>query len=115
METQNTNIVGDLRCTKFKEAGCLSLGFSLESANKEILKLMNKRIEAQYFLDQVKILDQVGGTSMISVVFGYPIETKETIKETFDMCLTAGVYPSMGYYCLYLRLECMTTQSRIIL
>ena len=82
---------------KFKEAGCLSLGFSLESANKEILKLMNKRIEAQYFLDQVKILDQVGITSMISVVFGYPIETQETIKETFDMCLTAGVYPSMGY------------------
>ena len=53
---------------KFKEAGCLSLGFSLESANKEILEMMNKRIEGQYFLDQVKLLDEVGITSMISVV-----------------------------------------------
>ena len=82
---------------KFKEAGCLSLGFSLESANKEILEMMNKRIEGQYFLDQVKLLDEVGITSMISVVFGYPIETRDTINQTFDMCLEAGIYPSIGY------------------
>ena len=60
---------------KFKKAGCVSLGFSLESANKQILEMMNKRIEAQYFLNQVKLLDEIGITSMISVVFGYPIET----------------------------------------
>ena len=82
---------------KFKEAGCLSLGFSLESANQQILEMMNKKIEAQYFLDQVNILDKVGITSMISVVFGYPIETPSTIKETFDMCLEARIYPSIGY------------------
>ena len=82
---------------KFKEAGCLSLGFSLESANKEILEMMNKKIEAQYFLNQVEVLNQVGITSMISVVFGYPIETRDTINETFDMCKSAGIYPSMGY------------------
>ena len=82
---------------KFKKAGCVSLGFSLESANKQILEMMNKRIEAQYFLNQVKLLDEIGITSMISVVFGYPIETPDTIKETFDMCLEAGIYPSIGY------------------
>ena len=38
--------------------------------------MMNKRIEGQYFLDQVNMLDQVGITSMISVVFGHPIETQ---------------------------------------
>lgn len=82
---------------KFKKAGCVSLGFSLESANAKILEMMNKRIEAQYFLNQVELLDEVGITSMISVVFGYPIETPDTIKETFDMCLKAKVYPSIGY------------------
>ena len=59
--------------------------------------MMNKRIEAQYFLNQVELLDKVGITSMISVVFGYPIETPNTIKETFDMCLKAKIYPSIGY------------------
>jgi hypothetical protein len=31
------------------------------------------------------------------VVFGYPIETPETIRETFDQCLRVGVYPSIGF------------------
>ena len=78
---------------KFKLSGCQSLGFSLESANNEILVMMNKRIEGQYFLDQVDLLDKVGITSMISVVFGYPIETPDTIAETFNMCLDARIYP----------------------
>ncbi|MDC3075941.1 B12-binding domain-containing radical SAM protein [Paracoccaceae bacterium] len=82
---------------KFKLSGCQSLGFSLESANSEILVMMNKRIEGQYFLDQVDVLDKVGITSMISVVFGYPIETPDTIAETFNMCLEARIYPSIGY------------------
>ncbi len=82
---------------KFKEAGCLDLGFSLESANKEILEMMNKRIEAKYFLEQVEVLKEVGIHCSISVVFGYPIETPQTIKQTFDMCLKAEIYPSMGY------------------
>ena len=77
---------------KFKNAGCLDLGFSLESANKEILEMMNKRIEAEYFLEQVRVLEEVGIHCSISVVFGYPIETPKTIKETFDMCFEAKIY-----------------------
>jgi len=82
---------------KFKESGCVNVGFSLESGNQEILDMMNKRIKVEYFLDQVKVLDEAGVTSNTSVVFGYPIETKETIRETFDMCLRAHVYPSIGF------------------
>jgi anaerobic magnesium-protoporphyrin IX monomethyl ester cyclase len=82
---------------KFLRAGCLNLGFSLESGNQEILNMMNKHVEKEYFFEQVKILKEVGITCSTSVVFGYPIETKETIEETFDQCLMVGVYPSIGY------------------
>jgi radical SAM superfamily enzyme YgiQ (UPF0313 family) len=82
---------------KFKAAGCLNLGFSLESGSQEILDMMNKRIESQYFYDQVRILKEVGITCSTSVVFGYPIETPDTIGQTFEMCLKAGVYPSIGF------------------
>ena len=75
--------------------------------NKEILEMMNKKIEAQYFLNQVEVLDQVDITSMISVVFGYPIETHSTINETFQMCKDAGIYPAWDTYYRYLLLECM--------
>jgi radical SAM superfamily enzyme YgiQ (UPF0313 family) len=82
---------------KFREAGCLNLGFSLESGSQEILDMMNKRVQKEYFFDQVDILKQVGITCSTSVVFGYPIETPETVKETFTQCLQAGVYPSIGF------------------
>ena len=82
---------------KFKEAGCLRLGFSLESGNQGILDMMNKNVKAEYFLNQVELLRKVDIISDTSVVFGYPIETKETIKETFDMCMRGSVYPSIGF------------------
>ena len=74
---------------KMKEAGCYSVGFALESGNKEILKMMNKEIEVDAFYKTVYILKEAGIITQTSVVFGYPIETKETIKETFDQCLKA--------------------------
>ena len=82
---------------KFRKSGCLNLGFSLESANEQILEMMEKRVRREYFHEQVKILKEVGITSSVSVVFGYPIETKDTIQETFNMCLENGIYPSIGY------------------
>ena len=82
---------------RMRAAGCTAVGYSLESANAEILEMMNKKVQPQYFLDQVDILREAGITSNVSVVFGYPIETRETIRETFDMCLQARIYPSIGY------------------
>jgi len=82
---------------KMKQAGCYSVGFALESGNKEILKMMNKEIEVDAFYKTVYILKQANIICQTSVVFGYPIETKETIKETFDQCLKAGIYPSIGF------------------
>ncbi len=82
---------------KCKEAGCLSMGFSLESGNQAILDMMNKHVEVGYFSDHVELLKKVGISCGVSVVFGYPIETPQTIRETFDFCLRAGVYPSIGF------------------
>jgi len=82
---------------KMKQSGCYACGYALESGNDEIMKMMNKKIEVDAFYTTVYILKQAGIISQTSVVFGYPIETKETIKETFDQCLKAGLYPSIGF------------------
>lgn len=83
--------------TKMKKAGCTLAGYSLESGDPEILKMMNKRIDPEYFTEQVRVLSEVGIETGTSVVFGYPNETKETIRKTFQMCLDIGIYPSIGY------------------
>ena len=82
---------------KVKNAGCLGFGFSLESANREILKAMNKGLSPEDFSKQKKLLDMAGLATWTSLVFGYPQETKDTIKETMDLCYELNVYPSSGY------------------
>jgi len=82
---------------KMKRSGCGTVGFSLESGNKEILSMMNKHVEVEFFEEQIKVLREAEIISETSVVFGYPIETKETIAETFEMCLRNRVYPSIGF------------------
>lgn len=82
---------------KMKRSGCIGLGYSLESANAEILKAMDKKITPEQFVTQKRILDKAGLASWTSLVFGYPAETRETIRQTFDCCREAGIYPSAGY------------------
>ena len=82
---------------KMKRTGCIASGFALESGNQEILEMMNKKIDAKAFYTTVQIMREAGIQVPISVIFGYPIETKETIRQTFDQCLKAGIYPSIGF------------------
>lgn len=82
---------------KIKKSGCIGLGYSLESANTNILRAMNKSISKEMFVVQKKILDKAGIVSWTSLVFGYPEETEETVKETMEFCYENDVYPSAGF------------------
>jgi anaerobic magnesium-protoporphyrin IX monomethyl ester cyclase len=82
---------------KMKQAGAVALGFSLESANEEILVAMNKRVKGDYFGEQVRVLKQAGIIANTSIIVGYPQETPATIRETLDACRRANVYPSPGF------------------
>jgi len=82
---------------KMVRSGALVVGCSLESANDEILAAMNKRVEAAYFAEQIRLLDEVGLRTNTSLVIGYPQETLETIRETMSFCLDHSIYPSAGF------------------
>lgn len=82
---------------KLKKAGCIGLGYSLESGNPDILKSMNKRLKVEDFISQKKALDLVEIKTFTSLVLGYPQETLKTLKQTFDICYELNVYPSAGY------------------
>jgi radical SAM superfamily enzyme YgiQ (UPF0313 family) len=82
---------------RLKESGCVSLGYSLESANKDILKAMNKKLSLEQFAEQKRALDKAEIATVTSIVVGYPQETKETLDETFSFCLANSIYPSTGY------------------
>lgn len=89
---------GDLELAlKVRESGCQALGYSLESADENILVDMKKFITVKQFEVQTKILKEAGILPMTSIVVGYPKETVGSINKTFDVCYRLGVYPSTGY------------------
>ncbi len=82
---------------KMKQAGCVGAGFSLESSNPEILKMMNKHITVEDFARTARLFYQAGITPRTSLVIGYPMETVDTIRDTFQVCEDCKIYPSTGF------------------
>lgn len=80
-----------------KESGCWQIGFSLENADSEILRMMNKHITAEQFQRQTLIFHEAGITTLTSIIIGYPTETRETILKTFQTCADVQMYPSPGF------------------
>lgn len=82
---------------EMKDSGCEFIGYSLENANPEILDAMNKKITVDQFIDQAHALWKGGVTPLTSVIFGYPQETPESIKQTLAVCEECNIYPSVGF------------------
>ena len=82
---------------KMKEAGCTSVAYSLESSNADILKMMNKHITVEQFARTTELFRRAGINTQTSLVIGYPIETVDTIKDTFKCCADNKIYPSAGF------------------
>lgn len=88
----------DLEIAKLmKKAGCWKIGFSLENADSEILRMMKKHITAEQFKTQARIFHEAGIIALTSIVIGYPTETRETILKTFQTCADVCIYPSPGF------------------
>lgn len=80
-----------------KDNGALTIGGALESADPDILKAMNKKITVSEFVEQMETARAAGLIPGTSLVFGYPQETKESIRKTLDVCKHLGMYPSVGF------------------
>lgn len=84
--TRADQVDGDLLLA-MKQAGCHLILFGVESADENILKMINKRI----FLEQVKkvveLSRKIGIETRASFMFGNQGETEETIKKTIDFAI----------------------------
>lgn len=80
-----------------KDLGTLSIGGALESSDPAILKAMNKKMKVDDFIEQMDTAKEAGLSRTTSLVLGYPQETPETIRNTFEVCLRCEIYPSIGF------------------
>jgi radical SAM family protein len=67
-----------------KEAGCMGVFLGLESANETVLKNMDKTAHKEDFRRTMPWFKKYGLRQMISVQVGFPGETYESLRESFD-------------------------------
>jgi len=75
---------------KYKRAGILFVYIGVEATNKERLVLFKKDIKFKESREAIRIINEAGMISESSLILGMPDETKETIRETFQLALEYG-------------------------
>ena len=68
-----------------KRAGFRKLKMGLESANQRTLDLLEKGIKVQQIIDDNRIISQAGIDIQLTVMVGYPWETRADAQRTIEM------------------------------
>lgn len=69
---------------KMKAAGCQQVFFGVESGCQEILDAVNKKTTIEQNEKAIRIAKHAGLFVTISLMIGYPGETRDTLKQTLD-------------------------------
>lgn len=70
-----------------REAGCCSMHIGFESGNEGILRSIGKGISTSQILDAVSICLDHGIVTTGNFVIGFPEDTLETIRDTFELAV----------------------------
>jgi radical SAM superfamily enzyme YgiQ (UPF0313 family) len=75
----------DLELLKtMKKAGCVYVGYGIESGSQKILDNMNKKVTIKQNKEAIINTLKVGMVPVAQMIFGYPGEDRKTIQETID-------------------------------
>jgi radical SAM superfamily enzyme YgiQ (UPF0313 family) len=69
---------------KMKEVGCQLVSFGAESGSQEILNAMRKGTTVEQNERAIKWVKEAGMTVTVSMIIGYPGETRETLEQTLN-------------------------------
>ena len=83
------------------KSGCKGVFLGIESGSPTILQNMNKAATPEKYVRGMELLHEYGVLTFASLIFGFPGETKETIKESVDFIKTTkpDYYRAQLWYC----------------
>ncbi|MCL4370456.1 MAG: B12-binding domain-containing radical SAM protein [Chloroflexi bacterium] len=81
---------------EMKAAGCIFIGYGLESASPTVLRSMKKGITVEQMERAIRLTEEAGIGVQGNFIFGDPAETAETIQETmsffYERCRDAMIH-----------------------
>lgn len=83
---------------KMRAAGCQLVSFGAESGCQKILDSVNKKTTIELNEKAIKMAKEAGISAAMSIIIGYPGETKETLQQTYDFIRRTK--PDYVYLCL---------------
>ena len=68
-----------------KRAGCIGVGFGVESGSQKVLNYYRKGVRVAQIAPAFELCEQVGIVARANIMIGAPFETKQDVQETIQM------------------------------
>jgi anaerobic magnesium-protoporphyrin IX monomethyl ester cyclase len=72
-------------CRLMQNAGAIEIQIGIESGSQDILLNMNKGVNLSQNIQAIKNCRAIGLTSVVSIVVGFPGETKDSVEDTLNL------------------------------
>jgi radical SAM superfamily enzyme YgiQ (UPF0313 family) len=92
------NLVDEPLLLKLKDAGCIMIGYGIESGSQKILDAMKKGVTVEQAKNAILLTRKIFGNADCSLMIGYPGETDETLKETETFCAELDLAPEVIFF-----------------
>lgn len=79
------NLVNEELLKKMKDAGCVCIGYGIESGSQRILDDMKKDTTIKQIEDAMLMAKRINLHVKVQLIFGYPGEDENSVQETIDL------------------------------
>lgn len=92
------NLMTEELIIAMKDAGCVFIGYGIETGSQKMLDLIKKRVTVEQARKSLRWTKKHLGWADFSLMIGYPGETRETIQETVDFCKEMEAVPEVIFF-----------------
>jgi len=92
------NLMTEPLIARMREAGCILIGYGIESGSPKILKNIKKKVTVDQAKEAIRLTRKYMGWADCSFIVGLPGETWETVRETIEFCKDLDLVPEVIFY-----------------
>jgi len=92
------NLVTEDLIATMSDAGCVLIGYGIESGSQKMLDIMKKGVTVEQAKTAIRLTRKYLGWADCSFMIGTPGESRKTIQETIDFCKEIDLAPEVIFF-----------------